>query len=160
MFDILYNIKYMYSLACWPSFFTNTRYRLFTRIPDADAAILVHAELLSSVECIAKETSSRIIKMRADWSSRFIYETLAGLIYIAIFYWHIDRLYIYIYRINYAIHSVFVIERLSKVCEMSYHNHSLSKKFPFSLEIRIYICSENQDIKFFEQIKRKKIETQ
>lgn len=98
MFDILWNIKYIYSLALlWPSFFTNTRYRLFTRIPDADAAIHVHAKLLSSVECIAKKTSNRIIKMRAGWSSRFIYETLAGLIYIAIFYWHIDRLYVYIF---------------------------------------------------------------
>lgn len=98
VFDILRNIKYMYiRLHCHDGhFFTNTRYRLLMKIPDADAAIHVRAKLLSSVECIAKETSNRIIVMRAAWIFRFIYETLTGLIYIAIFYDILIDIHIYL----------------------------------------------------------------
>lgn len=161
MFDILWNIKYIYSLACYD--------RHFSRTPGIDC---VHEDTWRG--CCDTRTRRVAFKCRMhrerDIQPHYqdvcklefsIYlRDIAGLIYIAIFYWHIDRLYIYIYRINCTIHSVFVIERLSKVCEMSYHNHSLSKKFLFSLEIHIhiYLLWKSRYYKIFQtDIKRKKI---
>lgn len=65
--------------------------------------------LLWSVECAAKETSDRIIVMRTAWSSRFIYETLARLIYNGIIDTLIDA---HIHLLYQSFVSIF--ERLSR----------------------------------------------
>lgn len=95
-------------------------------MPDA---IHVCPELLSGVECIAKETSDRIIVMRASCSvpdlftrhtrERLIYSDIIGIV-----------IYIY-YTCTHArlsdrpCHSALVIERLLKVYAISHDNHSL-----------------------------------
>lgn len=109
---IRYIVKYI-RLSIRPLFFVNTRYRLLERVPDADAAIHVCSECYFEVSNAPRKRHPTVLSWCA-WSFRFIYETLARLIYNGI----IDTL------IDVHIHLLYQLYSFVSIFERLFQGHT------------------------------------